>query len=100
VTWWPPNAEILAAIAQTNAKLDRLYSLITSQGAIMASDLQALTDQVNASIGVEQSAITLIQGLAADIASLKNDPAALQALADQLKTSAANLSAAITANPA
>lgn len=64
----------------------------------VASDLDALTAQVAANTTVEQSAITLINGLAAQIASLKNDPAAIAALAAKLQTSAAALSAAITAN--
>lgn len=64
----------------------------------MASDLTALQNQVAQNTAVEQSAITLITGLATQIADLKNDPAALQALADQLNTSAASLSAAVAAN--
>lgn len=100
MSFWPWNNEILAAIATTNAKLDKLFTLVTKVETEMASDLQTLTDQVTATLTVEQSAITLINGLAADIASLKNDPAALQALSDQLKASATALSAAITANPA
>ena len=47
---------------------------------------------------VEASAIVLLNGLSAQIASLKNDPVALQALADQLKTSSSALADAITAN--
>jgi len=47
---------------------------------------------------VAQSAITLINGLAAQIANLKDDPAALQALADSLGASSTALAAAITAN--
>ena len=64
----------------------------------MASDLDALTAKVTEVETVENSAITLIQGLAAQITALKNDPVALQALADRLSAENAKLSAAITAN--
>ncbi len=64
----------------------------------MASDLSALSAQVAQNTTVEESAVTLITGLAAQIADLKNDPAALQALADSLNKSATDLSAAVAAN--
>ncbi len=62
------------------------------------ADLSGLTAQVTANTDVEASAVTLLNGLAAQIAQLKTDPAALQALSDQLKASATSLSEAITAN--
>lgn len=62
------------------------------------ADLTALTAQVKANTDVEASAIVLLNGLSAQIAQLKNDPVALQALADQLKTSGSALADAITAN--
>lgn len=62
------------------------------------ADLSGLTAQVTANTDVEASAVTLLNGLAAQIAQLKTDPAALQALSDQLKNSADSLSAAIVAN--
>lgn len=64
----------------------------------MASDLTALQAQVAQNTTIEESAVTLINGLAQQIADLKNDPAALQALADSLNGSATDLSNAITAN--
>ena len=62
------------------------------------ADLSGLTAQVTANTDVEASAVALLNGLAAQIAQLKTDPAALQALSDQLKASATSLSEAITAN--
>ena len=79
---------------QLNSKLDTIIKGLQT----MASDLTALTAQVEQNTTVEGSAITLLQGLAAKIASLANDPAAIAALATQLNTSATALSAAITAN--
>lgn len=62
------------------------------------ADLQA---EVAAAVTVEQSAVTLVNGLAAQLAAViaagNNDPA-LQALHDSLKTQTDALSAAITAN--
>jgi hypothetical protein len=62
--------------------------------------LAALTTQVTASVGVEASAVALIQGFAAMIADNANDPAAITALAAQMKASADALAAAVAANPA
>lgn len=45
---------------------------------------QALLDAVERNKTVDASIIALVQGLAAKIEELKNDPAALQALADSL----------------
>ncbi len=60
--------------------------------------LDELQAQVTQNTQVEQSAIVLIQGLAAQIAANATDPAKIQALADQLNTSATALAAAVTAN--
>lgn len=60
--------------------------------------LDELQAQVKANTDVESSAITLINGLAAQITANANDPVKVQAMADQLKASATALSQAITAN--
>jgi hypothetical protein len=62
------------------------------------ADLTTLTAQVTANTDVEASAVILINGLAAQLLAAKNDPVAIQALADKLNASAASLAAAITAN--
>jgi len=62
------------------------------------ADLTALTAQVAQNTTVEQSAITLIQGLAAQLQAVATDPVAIAALASQLNASATALAAAITAN--
>ena len=71
---------------------------IQSKGVKETMTLDELKTQVDANTSVEQSAITLINGLAAQIAAVATDPAKVQALADELKTSATALSTAITAN--
>ncbi len=64
----------------------------------MAADLTALTDAVANNTTIDESAITLIEGLAVQIASLKNDPVALQALADSLNSESGKLAAAVATN--
>lgn len=64
----------------------------------MSTSLDALAAQVAINTSAEASAVALIQGLAAQLAAIANDPAAVAALAAQLKTSADALSAAIVAN--
>lgn len=62
------------------------------------ADLTQLTADVAADTTVDQSAITLIQGLAAQLAAAGTDPVALAALSTQLETNAAAIAAAVTAN--
>lgn len=64
----------------------------------MASDLTTLSTQVERATAVSASAVLLINGLAEQIAALKNDPVAIQALADQLAASSDALAAAVSAN--
>jgi len=71
---------------------------IAQQGVSIMADLSVLTAQVTKNTEVEAGAVILIKGLADQIAALKTDPVALQALADQLNGSAVQLSEAITAN--
>lgn len=68
------------------------------------SELSDLQDQVAATVGIEQSAVTLIEGLAAKIDALVAaggsggvDPAELVKLKDSLHAQADALAAAITA---
>jgi hypothetical protein len=79
-------------------KLDQLLVSFTQAKEAIMADLGSLTAEVERNTAVDQSAITLLNGLAAQIESLKSDPVALQALADQLKGSSDNLAAAVVAN--
>ena len=85
----------------TQAQLNRIEGMLEAltKGAIsMAVDLTALTAQVAANTDLENSAITLIQALAAEFAAAAADPGAVAALATRLKASATALAAAISAN--
>jgi len=64
----------------------------------MSAVLDTLTAQVAANTSVVDSAVVLIGGLAQQIQDLKNDPVALQALADSLKGEDDKLAAALVAN--
>jgi len=62
------------------------------------ADLTALTAEVARNTSVDESAIVLLTGLAAQIEALKTDPVALQGLADTLRGSSDALAAAVAAN--
>lgn len=61
--------------------------------------IQELIAKVRGTIGVVDSATTLIMSLSERIRNAAADPAALQALADDLDREAAELAAAIEAAP-
>jgi hypothetical protein len=91
------SGELETAIA---ANTPQSEGQLTNKGeSIMAgTDLTGITAQVTANTDAEASAVVLLNSLSALIAANKTDPVALQALSDQLKTSAGNLAAAIVAN--
>lgn len=92
---------ILDAIKRIERKVDLLlYQSGKEEFAMSALQdaLDALTTQVSENTSLEQSAITMIQGLAQQIAQAADDPAEVAALSAHLKESADALAAAITAN--
>ncbi len=93
-------AGALDEIRQTQAEHTALLNQLLGQGDEMQADLVTLTAQVAENTSVEGSAVTLIQGIAKQLADAiaANNPAALDALQAQLNASATALAAAITAN--
>ncbi len=86
---------------ESDKKLDTIIGLlqaIQTKENLMSAELDALAVQVKANTDLEASAVSLIQGIAAQLTALKNDPAAITALSTQLASSASALAAAITAN--
>lgn len=84
-----------------DAKLDLILTrlrALTKEIKTMASNLDALTAEVARNTEVDESAITLLKGLAAKIEEMKNDPAALQKLADDMKASSDKLAEAVVTN--
>ena len=61
-------------------------------------DLTPLQDAVTQAQTVAQSAIVLIDNLADQVEAAKNDPAAIQAIADTLRANNQALAAAVEAN--
>jgi len=82
-------------------KLDeiiRLLRIVIKGERIIMADLSTLESAVQSNTDVEQSAIALINGIAAQLAAAATDPAKVKALADQLAANSASLAAAVTAN--
>lgn len=94
----PQLAELKAMLQALAAQQTAGFSQLAQKESDIMADLTALTAEVARNTEVDQSAITLLNGLAAQIETLKTDPAALQALADQLKGSSDQLAAAVVAN--
>jgi low affinity Fe/Cu permease len=84
-----------------DAKLDyiiRLLTQIVTEEKHMALDLTALQAEVEKTVGIEESAVVLIQTIADELKAAAGDPAAVQALADKLAAAAGPLSDAVAAN--
>lgn len=89
------------SLARIQRSLDRIERMLTQLQRMEIHEmalLDDLTSQVQANHDLEESAVTMIQGLADQIAATAGDPAAVAALADSLRSSATDLGAAITAN--
>ena len=86
-----------ATVAQLNRIETALSQLLVKDAQIMAA-IDDLTTQVAANTTVEGSAVTLINGLAAQLKAAGTDPVKLAALQASLKTSADALAAAVAAN--
>lgn len=84
-------------IQQHNETMRMLYRILGKESS-MGTQLDALTAEVTNNTSVEQSAITLIQNIATELAAAGTDPVALAALVTKLQTNDAALAAAVTAN--
>lgn len=89
---WPERVTRLLEELLTRVKA------IQAQETIMAAELDDLTTQVEATATAEQSAIVLLNGLAAALAAAGTDPVKLAALRASLKTNTDALAAAVVAN--
>ena len=84
----------IVADSETKAALSQLVQ----QGVAMSASLDRLTREVAESRTVTESAVTLLDGLAQQIRDLKDDPAALEALANDLDSQQQALAAKISEN--
>lgn len=87
--------QVLEALEQIESDI----KFIKKELKRMSTELDTLSQQVQETIGIEQSAIALIEGLAAKLEAIANDPAAVLALAEQLHVQSEALAAAVQANP-
>lgn len=87
----------------TIRKLDQLLDLqsevLTEQGEVML-DLSALNDAVSEQTTVDGSIVTLLDQIAAQLDAAASDPAAVAAIAQQIRDNNASVAAAVTANTA
>lgn len=105
VTVAEQSAKLIANTEQVKALTLGTYSLAQSINSLednVAIDFSALQDEVNQNTTVDQSAITLINGLAAKVdelaASVASEPAvqaALNEFAESMRTSREGLAAAV-----
>jgi len=94
------NAEVASIVLVSILILINIYSIISNHfkfKKIMA-DLTSLTADVTAEDTVVDSAITLLQGLAAQIAALAPTQAAIDALAADVTAKTQSLADAVKAN--
>jgi len=94
------NEAALLRIEQRQIITIALLARIIQQEAQEMADLTQITDKVTAIEGAADSAVALIQALAAEVRANATDPAALSALADRLEAEAGKLGDAVAANPA
>ena len=88
------EGEILDQLGRISDQVD----LLLTEAGKMSAELERLTTEVTEIGAVVDSAVALINGLAQQIRDLATDPAALNALADELDTKANALAAAVAAN--
>jgi chromosome segregation ATPase len=88
----------LDTVSARITELHEAVNAIKKKEQKMSAQLDVLTAQVAENTEVEESAIALIEGIAAKLAAAQDDPAAVAALVDQLNASADALAAAVAAN--
>ena len=79
-------------------RIERKLGYVFKGLSIMSQQLDELKAEVERSRTVTEGAVTLIKSLADRIDSSADDPDALHALADELRTSDDTLAAAVAAN--
>lgn len=79
-------------------KIQAIQEALLKGQTNMSKELDDLTTAVTKQTSVVGSAVTLIQSLAQQIIEAKNDPVAIEALAEQFNSSADALAAAVAAN--
>ena len=89
-----PSFELSQQLGRIEGSLSLLHERIDT----MTPAMERITREVAETKTAVQSAVTLINGLAQQIRDNADDPVALNALADDLDQSQADIAAAVTAN--
>jgi hypothetical protein len=95
------NSQLLAAlnaIATVQARQTATLAAILTQGKTLMTSVADVQADVTAQTTVIGSAVTLLQGLSAQLAAAGTDPAALDAIKASLDANTAALAAAVVAN--
>jgi len=88
----------MAVIRKNISNVVTILQVSAEKEKHMGKELDELQAAVEENTTVDQSIMTLVDGLAAQIESLKNDPAKLAALAKSLRDSSALTVAKVLAN--
>ena len=90
--------ERLSHIEWALHRIEQKLGLINMKENWIIMDLSALQTAVEADTSATSSAITLLTTLAEELRAAAGDPAAVQAIADQITANATQLSDAVVAN--
>lgn len=83
---------------QAIRNLEKILYRIEEKVDRLMADLSAIQAAVTNETNQDNAIITLLNGIAQELRSSAGDPAAVQALADQINNNASNLAAAVAAN--
>lgn len=96
--WLISLTATLAENARPDPRIDQILTKLETVETHVSKQMDDLTAQVHANTDVANSAIALINGIADRITAAAGDPAAVAALADELRANNAGLATAVTAN--
>ncbi len=79
-------------------RLDAIHRAVLGQGAEMSAAVDRMRTEVSELKTVVGSAKSLLESISQQLRDLKDDPAAIEALADELDATSNDLAAAVEAN--
>lgn len=95
------DPEVLVRVKKIESAIQQILAslgIIVQKEDNLSVELDNLTAEVERSKTVDDSITALLNGIAAQLAAIKNDPAKIQALSDSLKSNNDEIAAAVTAN--
>lgn len=90
--------QALGELVTLGSEIREIFRSLKQGQQNMTAELVALQAQVAQTNTVIASAVTLIEGIAAQLLAIKDDPAAIAALAADLQATTADLAAAVAEN--